>query len=338
MMNGKSNLWRSAGLLLVIGLGAAGCDHLTEPIDGPRLIDRFGGFVLLEPLEASLSTADFAAGQQIVFTAGFNKQVDWVLEITGQSSGAIKRIEGFSNELTGANARWDGGTTELPFFSTELCDVTLIIENEDTDTLRTTVEVLSTKVYDGDLVADFNQPAGSDIFVGNFEFEFDPASGLSSEVFPAEGEFFYLLRGTDNVLNNFFVGLIDIKASITGQTYFPVPTSVPEDLYFNMFLYSFETPHTIAVVQLIFDSNGSGEFEDGQDQVFPYGDIIVNWEGWLPFSKPLSEIGMTQAQVQQIVAVRVLLISDNNSQPSPPLPVDFGIDYITFTAGGPLQL
>lgn len=316
----------------------AGCDHLTEPIDGPRLIDRFGDFSLIEPLGESRPSVDFAAGESVAFTARFNKQVNWVLEITGQTSGAVKRFEDFSDELTDANALWRGGTTELPFFGTEICDVALIIPDEEVDTLRTIVEVLSVKEYEGNVAADFNEDAGSDIFVGNFEFELDASSGLSAEVRPAEGEFFYLLRGTDDVVNNFFVGLIDIKATITGETYFPVPTSVPEDLYFNMFLYSFGTPNTIAVVQLVFDENGSGAFEDGQDQVFAYGDIVVDWVGWQHFHKPMSELGLTQAQVQELVAIRVLLISDNNAQPSPPLPVDYGIDYLTFTAGGPLQL
>jgi hypothetical protein len=49
-------------------------------------------------------------------------------------------------------------------------------------------------------------------------------------------------------------------------------------------------------------------------------------------------MGLTDEQTQQIVAVRVLLISDQSEQPTPPLEVEYGIDYITFTAGRPLQL
>ena len=60
--------------------------------------------------------------------------------------------------------------------------------------------------------------------------------------------------------------------------------------------------------------------------------------GWRAVGIPLSETAITRAQAQEIVAVRVLLISDANAQPSPPLPVAFGIDYITFTAGAPLDL
>lgn len=321
------------GLLLATGAALGGCDHGTEP-DGPNLIDRFGDFAVLDSLAASRSAVDFAAGETVAFTARFNKQVDWIVEITGRESGAVKRIEGFSNELTVENARWSGSTTTLPLFKDEAVDVALVIPAEMQDTMRTAVEVLSPRPYPGDVAADFE---GTDnITVGNFEFEFQNA-GLSSSVPAGQGDTFYLLRGTDRNVRNFFVGLIDIRPR-SNASFFTVPTSVPEDLYFNMFLRGLGTDFTIAVVQLIADANGTGRFEDGQDTVFPFGDIPVDFDGWRLFSKTAGEIGMTQTQAQQIVAIRVILISDNNAQPTPPLQVAFGIDYLTFTAGSPLPL
>ncbi|MDX1419949.1 MAG: hypothetical protein R3181_08280 [Rubricoccaceae bacterium] len=334
LMNTSTLLW---GLALGLVVALAGCDHATE-FEGPRLIDRFGDFAVLDTLTASQETVDFAAGESVVFMAQFNKQVNWVVEVVGQESGAVKRIEGFSSTLTAENAEWEGRTTELPFFKEEPVEARLFVPEEASDTSRVRIEVLATREYEGIVVADFEPDSDVDIFVGNFEFEFEGA-GISAEVPPAEGEAFYLLRGTDDVVNNFFVGLIDITPG--GGGFFEVPTSVPEELYFNVFAYSFGTPNTIAVVQLIADANGSGEYEDGQDAVFPIIDRPVDWEGWQAISVPLSELldgEITQAQAQEIVAVRVLLISDNNNQPMPPLPVDFGIDYITFTAGAPLQL
>lgn len=323
----------AAGLALALVAGLAGCDHVTDP-DGPNLIDRFGPFTVVDSLGVSRATVDFAAGETLAFTARFNKQVAWVLEITGRESGAVKRIEGFSNELTPANARWNGSTTELPLFGAEAVDVTLVVPAETADTMRVAAEVLTPRTYPGVVAADFE---GTDnITVGNFEFEFQNA-GLSAEVPPGEGERFWLLRGTDRNVRNFFVGLIDIRPR-AGASFFTVPTSIPEDLHFNMFLRGLGTDHTIAVVQLIADGNGSGRFEDGQDTVFPFGDIPVDFEGWELFSKTVGELGMTQTQAQELVAIRVLLISDNNSQPTPPLQVAYGIDYLTFTAGGALEL
>jgi hypothetical protein len=335
-----SKLLRGAVLSLVVGLALAGCDHATD-FDGPRLIDRFGDFALLDTLTASQDAVAFSSGESVVFSARFNKQVNWVLEITGQESGAVKRLEGFSEELTAENARWEGGTTELPLFKEEAVEAALFVPAEDSDTTRVTIAVVETREYPGIVAADFEEDAGSDILLGNFEFEFDlEATGLSAEVPAGQGDFFYLLRSTGGpvVADPFFIGLIRINASITGQTYFPVPATVPEDLFFNAFLYSFGTPNTIAVVQLAVDTNGSGAYEDGQDATFPIIDQPVDWEGWRAFSIPLSATAISPAQTEEIVAIRVLLISDNNNQPSPPLPVDFGIDYITFTAGGPLEL
>ncbi|MEP0546033.1 MAG: hypothetical protein ABJF88_03810 [Rhodothermales bacterium] len=339
MIATKSRTGYAAALFLLVGLAAAGCDHVTDA-EGPNLTDRFGDFFVVDSLMASQEEVDFAAGEFVTFTAQFNKQVAWVLEITGQESGAVKRIEGFSNELSAENARWNGGTTDLPLFKTEVADAVLLIDDENADTLRTTVEVVTPRAYDVTVIADFEQASPS-IMIGNFEFEFDlTATGRSAEVPPAQGDFFYLLRSTGGpvVADPFFIGLISINASITGETYFPVPTTVPEDLFFNAFLYSFGSPNTIAVVQLAVDTNGSGAYEDGQDATFSILDQPIEGEGWQAFSAPLSATAITQAQTEEIVAIRVLLISDDNGQPTPPLPVDFGIDYLNFTTGGPLQL
>jgi len=323
-----------ASSLLVLAI--AGCDHVTE-IDGPNLTDRFGDFNLLDPIAASQASVDFAAGETVTFTARFNKQTNWVIEIVGQESGAVKRIEGFSNELTADNARWEGGTTELPLFKDEPITASLLLPDEQQDdTTRTDVTLLTPRTYSGSVMSDFE--GGDEIQVGNFEFEFQN-SGISSEVPAGEGDAFYVMRGTEppsGATRNFFVGLIDIRPE--GRGLLPVPTSIPEDLYFNFFLRSFDTEFTIAVVQLVVDGNGTGAYELDQDTIFPFGDIPVDFEGWKQFGKSVGELGLTQAQAQNIVGVRVVLISDNNAQPATPQQVAFGIDYITFTAGGPLAL
>lgn len=323
------------GLFLMTCL--AGCDHETDTYDGPFLVDRFGEFKVLEDLALSRSIVDFSKGESVVFTARFNKRVDWEIIITGTRSGAVKRITGFDNTLTAGNAAWVGGATELPLFGKEPCTVELLVAEaglSQTDA----VEITGTKVYEGAVFTDFETAPGDKIFYGNFEFELTNNSGRRNNMPAGQGEYYYLLQGKDNVVPNFFVGLIDIKASITGQTYAPLPTTVPEDLYFNAFIRHNGEPHAIAVLQFIYDSNNTGLFEDGQDQVFPLGDIPLNWTGWRHTSKKMSEVGMTQQQLEKLVAIRVLLISDKNSQPNPPLQVEFGIDFLTFTAGKPLEL
>lgn len=80
-------------------------------------------------------------------------------------------------------------------------------------------------------------------------------------------------------------------------------------------------------------------FDDGVDQTFQLdGDFPLNWTGWRHIHHSMADVNMTQAQLEKLVSIRVLLISDNNAQPNPPLQVDFGIDYMTFTQDGPLEL
>ena len=331
---------RPRALGLAAGLAAlllaGGCDHVTEP-DGPNLIDRFGDFALLDSLTASQAAVDFAAGEVVTFEARFNKQVNWVIEITGDSSGAVKRLEGFSAEITPENARWSGGTTELPLFKDETVTAALFVPAEASDTSRTAVEVLTPRLYPGIVVADFE--GGEPIVVTNPEFEFD-FNGITAEVPPAQGDGFYLLRGTDDVVaNNFFIGLITLRPA--DGDYFEVPTTVAEDLYFNCFLRGFGTPNTIAVVELEVEGV-SAPVPLGTDVEFPNLGI-VDFEGWQLYSEAATSFGqfgagLTDEQVQRITGVRVVLISDNNNQTTPPNQVEYGIDYITFTAGGPLEL
>ena len=312
------------------------CSHDTDNFDGPSLIDRFGDFNVVEGLGVSSPTVNFTAGETVFFTAQFNKNVDWVVVITGSESGAVKRIEGFDRILNEENATWDGGTTDLPFFKAEMCTVELLIPEEPDFKDAGEVEVLGTKIYEGNLVTNFEEDAGADIFFGNFEFDFSPAAGRTDAIPAAEGDFCYLLEGTDVTLDNFFVGLIAINASITGETYFPFPTTVPEELFYNCFLYSDGNPYTIAVIEFAFDSNDSGAFEDG-DAIFPL-EIPIAWEGWRHINTPMSELGVTQEQLEKIVAIRYVLISDNGAQPTPREQVGFAVDFVTFTQGGPLEL
>lgn len=328
-------------ILSIAAFAFSACNHGTDLYDGPNLIDRFGEFKVVAGLEVSQSTVDFAAGESVFFTAEFNKNIDWIIEIEGLESGAIKRLEGFDRFINMDNAVWTGGTTELPFFKAELCSVTLTVPEEPGFSDSDEIEVLSTKMYESTLFSDFEIDQGAFIEVGNYEFELTTASGRQNNIQAAQGEYYWFLEGTDNVVSNFFVGLININAKVTGETYAVLPNTVPEDLYFNCFIHTDGGPHTIAVIQFVFDSNGSGAFEDGTDATFQIdGDFPLTGKtpGWHHFSHSMSEVGMSQAQLEKLVTIRVLLISDKNSQPDPPLQVDFGIDYLSFTEGGPLEL
>ncbi len=326
-------------LLLFISVLITACQHQTDPFDGPGLVDRFGEFQLKTDIAASRSEVDFSADQRVFFTAEFSKNINWVLRITGKESGAQKIIEGFDRELNQENATWNGTTSDLPLFREEECLVELIIPEEDSLTTSVDVTITGERIYEGNLITDFEQDLGAGLFFGNFEFELTGATGRSNAIPAGQGEYCYFFEGTDNVVGNFFVGLIQIFPSVNGQTYFSVPTSVPEQAHFNFFLYGDGTPHTIAVIQFFTDTNGDGAFTDGVDKSFQLeGDFPVTHTGWKAFSHTMADVGISEAELSELVAVQILLISNMNAQPNPPNPVRFGIDYMTFTQDQPLSL
>ncbi len=325
--------------ILLLTLAVTACQHETDIFDGPSLVDQFGEFRLVESLAASQPQADFTNGEDVFFTAKFNKSVHWELTITGRSSGAVKFIEGLSEELNLENALWDGGASQPPLFRAEMCDVTLLLPTADSMLMTAEVEALSGKVYDAITLVDFEKDLGSSLFLGNFEFELSGETGVRADLAAGQGEKFFLFEGTDGVVSNFFCGLIRIDAQFDGNTYFPTPSPDPADVYFNTFLWHDKTPHTIAVVQFFIDTNNDGKFTDGVDQSRQLaGDYPLDHEGWKMVSNSMEEIGLTAAEMAKIVTIQVLLISNKNTQPNPPLPVRFGIDFLTFTSGKALEL
>jgi len=319
----------------------AGCDHDDTP-EEPNLIDRFGPFRVDEGLSADRDSANFSEGETITFSAAFNKNVNWIIKIEGMESGSVKLIEGFDRFIGENNGVWDGGTTQLPLFREEECLVTLTVPEEDADYGDTLmVNAIGTKVYDGNLVADFETPAGGSIQLGDFEFELTPSSGRANDVPAAQGEYFYRLAGTDNEsggpTDNFFVGLAAILPSITGETYFQVPTTSPQNLYFNHFLLGVGSQYTRAIVEIVFDSNDNGQFDDGSDERVSW-EVDPTYTGWRLQSTSLAFDGVTNEKLEKIVAIRLILISRNNIQPDPREEVEFGSDFMIFTQGGPLEL
>ena len=325
----------SVFLFFLLGILAA-CNHNTDEFDGPNLIDRFGEFRMNEDLAVSQASVDFSAGETVFFTAQFSKRIDWLIRITGKESGAVKIIEGFSNVLDASNATWNGSVTALPLMRAEDCMAELIIPEEDSLTFSVDLSVTGTRSYEGELITDFESDPGTDIFIGNFEFDFSARTGIQEDIIAAEGQKYFLLEGTNKVLvQNAFVGLIRIFPSINGDTYFPVPTTIPEQLYFNFFLWEDGTPGTIAVFQFFTDTNDDGKFTDNVDESFQIqGDVAVEDGGWRHVFRTMDQTGMTEDQLSKIVAVQVLLISIAG----PETETRFGLDYLTFTRDKELQL
>lgn len=332
---GFSKVLSAAFLLFLMG----SCERVTEPA-GPNLFDRFGPFIVVDSLQVSDTIVDFSAGERVSFSAKFNKNIDWLVTITGQTSGAKKILSSFDSLVNTSNATWVGGTTELPLFRNEMCMAVLSVPEEPDFRDTVMLRVAGTIDYEGYLVTDFEEDAGADILLGDFEFEL-VNSGRLDDTTAAEGNFFYRLQGTDIELdvpnNNFFVGLSRIFATINGEPYFQFPTTVPEQLYMNMFVSGRATPYTRMTIGLIIDSNDNMQFDDGVDEIIGL-ELDPTYTNWRLESFTAAQMGVTQAQLQKVVGIQIALISLNNLQPTPREQVGFEYDYIIFTPVVPLSI
>ena len=75
------------------------------------------------------------------------RSLSLVSVLLGQNTNANREISGFSSLIDSNIVLWNGGPSQLPFFSEEECTIELTIENE-VDTLRDTITIVSSKTYE----------------------------------------------------------------------------------------------------------------------------------------------------------------------------------------------
>ncbi|MEM9050992.1 MAG: hypothetical protein AAGC47_02970 [Bacteroidota bacterium] len=304
---------------------------MTIPI--PTLVDQF---------VASSNNVNLVLGEDVFFSGEFSTTASWTIEITGQQTGAEKTITGTGLNIDESNSLWDGAADGFPLFDAEPCEVRLTSpDNPDIDEVIQ-VQLLSPKPFGGDLITDFEADLGQNLIIGDFEFELIPESGIIMNSQALQGSSYLYLEGTDNesggATDNFFVGLIRLFPDFTGSNYFEVPTLAPSQLYFNMLTFN-ELSYSRVVLGFIIDTNDSGAYEEGQDEIIDteFDGIPEHSLGWDDFSISMSQLGIAESDLSRIVGIQIALISLNNLQPSPREPVGFGFDYMAWSVGEPLD-
>ena len=325
----------SLGLSLVLG----GCQK-EEKFEGPSLVDLYGDFSVLSPLQASNGNVNFEEGQTTTFTALFSKNVNWTLKITGVESGAVKLITGFSNELNATNARWNGTTTQLPMFRAEECMVELSFQNEE-EILETTLSVAAPKTNNGLLLADFESglPAGWQPFVqsgANMSF-----TVTSSDV-AGQGNFYYDMGGEVNW--DYLIGLVRIFGTGYGEgPHFPL-SSNPNVPYYNVLLYNPPgITNGFTVIQFFEDDNGDGVYQNTEDMWALQTPTGLD-PGWHKISSrysdlqnlvnglPAPAIGNGLHEPDKLLRIEFLFLANPVTGYSQSY-----IDYMIFTENGELQ-
>jgi hypothetical protein len=323
---------------LVLVLGFAGCAK-DDQFDGPSLVDIFGEFSVLTPFAVNTNNVNFAEGGSVVFTALFSKQVNWTVTITGEQSGAQRIISGFSNELTGSNARWNGSTTNLPMFRAENCTATLTIAGEEAS-FTETITIEAAKVNNGLLLADFEDgfPAEWNTFVqsgANMSFVVTDTEAAG------QGSRYYDMGGEVNW--DYLIGLFDIPGAAYGdEATFPLSPN-PGNVYFNTLLYNpAGINNAITLIQFREDDNMNGTYEAGEDM---WSIEITGQEpGWQLISRRYSDIptlvngqpspalGNGIYEPHKLIQVSVLFLANPVTGYSQNY-----IDYLIFTENAPLQ-
>lgn len=318
---------------LLIGAALVSCrKEEVDAVEGPNLVDIYGTFDIVTGLAASQSTVDFSAGETVYFTAEISKLTDWKITIVGQTSGALKVIEGIGNSLDASSATWDGTTTNFPMFRAETCDVMLTFDGE-TDTLTTTVTVAAPKTNAGFVLADFETgylTGWSNFIQSGANMDFNIKTNVTS---PQEGSYINMQGEVDW---DWLVGLLDFNASAYGATTLPI-TDNADALYFNVLVYGeVGLPNSLVLFRFDEDENEDGTFDAATEDQYQK-EIAIDWEGWKLISLPYNELdgggtGNGAFNPDKLNKVSVLHLANPASGFA-----KSGLDYMIFTENGPLQ-
>ncbi len=309
-------------------------------IDGPSLEDLNGAFSVINGLESSKDSVDFAAGETVFFTAEIAKTTPWKLRVMGMTSGAEKIMTGTSKIIDASQTLWNGSTTNLPMFKGEICKVELTFPGLP-DTLTTSVKVINPKVNTGFLISDFEtgfNPGWVSFVQTGADMDFQ----IKSDVTAPEGNSYYNMAGT--VDWDWLVGLINFKATAYGgATVLPL-TSNPNNLYFNVMVYGeVGLTNSLVLFQFQEDEDANGTFDSATEDMYSH-QITVDWVGWKLVSIKYSDIpclvngspatanGNAQHNSDKINQINMLHLANPVSGFA-----KSKLDYIIFTENGPLN-
>ena len=323
----------------------AGCFYTCtkDEFEGPSIEALYGEFKILDSLKVTNSNPNFSLEENVGFYCKFNKDVNWKITIRGNTSNSIKELSGFSNTIDSNTTTWSGNTSQVPFFIEEKCMIELTIENQE-DTIKDSLTIIESKIYDVILVADFENgiPLNSIVFKqSSMNMTFETASDN-----PLVGNNYFKMGGRMG-WNEWMLGQIDIPLDLSNVS------SNSENFYLNLGVLSgldneFATDQYINI--LISESkypfnedltnNGADVFKDTME-VYKYQIRPVDWIGWKFISVGYDEFEVKSAggdnirNPKDIKAIRIQCQScpsaSGNCPSNSSIDVRTDIDYITFT-------
>ncbi|MFT5819248.1 MAG: hypothetical protein ACI8ZM_000471 [Crocinitomix sp.] len=324
-------------ILILVALAFYAC-RKEEPFEGPSLEEINTPFAVVTDLAVSQATVDFSAGEMVTFSAALSKTSAWQLRIIGEDSGAEKIVLGNSKIIDVSSYTWNGSTTNLPTFKTEMCQVQLSFPGQE-DTLFDAVEITAPKTNAGFVVADFDSgfnPGWTSFIQSGLDMDFQ----IKSDGGSAEGDAYYNMAGT--VDWDYLIGLVNFNADAYGADHFPL-NSNPDNVYFNVMVYGEPgLQNSIVLFQFEEDENGDATFDGASEDMYSV-EVLVNWEGWQLLSFKYSDIvalvdgmpaeaaGNNTHNSDKILKINMLHLANPATGYA-----KSALDYIIFTENGPL--
>ena len=324
-----------------------------KEFEGPSIETLYGEFEITNSLIITNKNPNFSSNEKVSFHCEFNKPVQWKIAIQGLSTSASKEIVGFSNLIDSSTTAWNGGPSQLPFFSEETCAIELTFENE-IDTLRDTINIFTSRTYD------------NGIWLEDFEDGL-PENGLTYYNSDGGGMTFSVANDDAFLGNSYFkmggrvnwdwaLGSIDLPINITDVSqsadniYINIGVlSDLDDLHTGQFINVLISEETETPFNDNLNNNASDLFESTME-VYKMK-IPVDWSGWQLKSFRYSDFEPRSPDNQDINfnmnpsdirAIRISCQACPSSSGNPVCPENFGkdvrtdIDHIIFTVNSSL--
>ncbi len=345
----KILLVTAAGSILLIA-----CKKYKDEFYGPALGIAPSDFSA-SALSVSNSNPNFIS-QTVFFKSTFNATVRWTLTLTGQTSGAIKKITGVSNALDASTAVWNGSTDTLKQFrKTETVEAKLTVLGWK-DTLSTTLTVGGEKNR-GNLLGTFENITVDQVAMNwqdatglwwYFSFESGEKDTCDKIADPTTPNGMHALRIAGHDANtSYYIGQAGLSAPGGAGSVFNFGSPALNDFYFNVYVKGSGTAAANDykfVIQAYEDDNGGGINYSGDEDKYTYT-ISLKYEGWKLFRIPYSSFALdspTPANIyrshspNKIANIGMFFGANTSAGLSSTTKIAIDIDHFSITTDGPM--
>jgi hypothetical protein len=263
------------------------CRKDTTLFDGANIEESLSDFRMVTPFKASKDSVAFATGENVTFSAKFNKSVNWTITVSGLTSKAQKIITGQGKTIDVTNSVWNGSTTNFPMFKAEKCNAKLKIEAV-VDSFQVPVKIKTIKANPGLLLADFESGFFNSLWTKFIQTGRTMDFAIKTDAFAPQANKYLKMAG--DVDWDYLVGLVDFNAKAYGTTKTLALSTNPDEVYFNCLIYGEPNLNeSIVLFQFKEDENADGVINASTDDEYDY-QVNVNWVGWKLISVKYSDI------------------------------------------------